>query len=81
MIRRELVDEEHWVSNERFNLTFGGAYTVIPFLQRDAVVVGAWMTNAQFLDGIALSGILPAPLIIFRRLSAFSAAGHGARWL
>ncbi|MFN0244603.1 MAG: chromate efflux transporter [Planctomycetota bacterium] len=46
-------------------LTFGGAYTVIPFLQRDAVVTGSWMTNDQFLDGLALSGILPAPLIIF----------------
>ena len=46
-------------------LTFGGAYTVIPFLQRDAVVTGAWMTNAQFLDGLALSGLIPAPLIIF----------------
>ena len=46
-------------------LTFGGAYTVIPFLQRDAVVIGGWMTNDQFLDGLALSGMLPAPLIIF----------------
>jgi chromate transporter len=46
-------------------LTFGGAYTVISYLQNDAVEVGRWMTNAQFLDGIALSGILPAPLVIF----------------
>jgi chromate transporter len=46
-------------------LTFGGAYTAIPFLQNDAVAVGGWMTNEQFLDGLALSGILPAPLIIF----------------
>jgi chromate transporter len=46
-------------------LTFGGAYTAIPFVQRDAVAVGQWMTSAQFLDGLALSGILPAPLVIF----------------
>lgn len=46
-------------------LTFGGAYTAIPFLQYDAVVSGAWMTDQQFLDGLALSSILPAPLIIF----------------
>jgi chromate transporter len=45
--------------------TFGGAYTVIPFLQEDAVASGAWMTNTQFLDGLALSSLLPAPLIIF----------------
>jgi chromate transporter len=46
-------------------LTFGGAYTVIPFLRREAVASGRWMTDAQFVDGLALSGILPAPLVIF----------------
>jgi chromate transporter len=46
-------------------LTFGGAYTAIPFLQQDAVIRGGWMTNAQFLDGLAIGGVLPAPLIIF----------------
>jgi chromate transporter len=55
-----------WLSGLRAGLlTFGGAYTAIPFVQRDAVEVGGWMTNAQFLDGLALSGILPAPLVIF----------------
>jgi chromate transporter len=56
-------------------LTFGGAYTVIPFLQYDAVVRGAWMTNQQFLDGLALSSILPAPLIIFSTFVGY--LGHG----
>ena len=56
-------------------LTFGGAYTVIPFLQRDAVVVGGWMTNTQFMDGIALSGILPAPLIIFATFVGYLGGG------
>ncbi|HET7769093.1 MAG TPA: chromate efflux transporter [Chloroflexota bacterium] len=56
-------------------LTFGGAYTVISFLQRDAVSAGAWMTNAQFLDGLALSGILPAPLIIFSTFVGYLGGG------
>jgi chromate transporter len=56
-------------------LTFGGAYTAIPFLQNDAVAVGGWMTNQQFLDGIALSGILPAPLIIFSTFVGYFAGG------
>jgi chromate transporter len=55
--------------------TFGGAYTVIAFLQHDAVQVQAWLTNAQFLDGLALSGILPAPLIIFSTFVGFVAGG------
>ncbi len=45
-------------------LTFGGAYTAIPFVRSDTVARG-WMTDAQFLDGLALSGVLPAPLVIF----------------
>ena len=56
-------------------LTFGGAYTVIPFLQRDAVQIGGWMTNAQFLDGLALSGLLPAPLIIFSTFVGYLGGG------
>ena len=56
-------------------LTFGGAYTVIPFLQNDAVEVGRWMTNAQFLDGLALSGLLPAPLIIFSTFVGYIGGG------
>lgn len=56
-------------------LTFGGAYTVIPFLQHDAVQVGGWMTNAQFLDGLALSGLLPAPLIIFSTFVGYTGGG------
>ena len=56
-------------------LTFGGAYTVIPFLQQDAVQTGAWLTNAQFLDGLALSGLLPAPLIIFSTFVGYLGGG------
>jgi len=48
---------------------------VIPFLQRDAVALGGWMTNQQFLDGIALSGILPAPLIIFSTFIGYFGGG------
>ena len=55
-------------------LTFGGAYTVIPFLRDDAVGNG-WMTDAQFLDGLALSGILPAPLIIFSTFVGYFGGG------
>jgi chromate transporter len=56
-------------------LTFGGAYTAIPFLERDAVETGAWMTRRDFLDGVALSGILPAPLIIFSTFVGFFGGG------
>jgi chromate transporter len=46
-------------------LTFGGAFTAIPFLQDSAVGSHHWLSDSQFVDGLAISGILPAPLIIF----------------
>jgi chromate transporter len=56
-------------------LTFGGAYTAIPFVRRDAVERGGWLTDRQFLDGLALGGILPAPLIIFGTFVGYVAGG------
>jgi len=55
-------------------LTFGGAYTAIPFVRHDAVGRG-WVTDGQFLDSLALSGIIPAPLIIFATFIGYLAAG------
>lgn len=54
-------------------LTFGGAYTVIPFLQHDAV--GNWMTNTQFLEGIGFSGTIPAPLVIIGTFVGYLGGG------
>lgn len=54
-------------------LTFGGAYTVIPFLQYDAV--GNWMTNVQFLEGLGLSGTIPAPLVIIGTFVGYLGGG------
>lgn len=64
-----------WSGLKAGALTFGGAYTAIPLLQRDAVHTGAWMSNAQFMDGIALSGLLPAPLIIFSTFVGYLGGG------
>ena len=64
-----------WFFTKAALLTFGGAYTAIPFLQRDAVQVGQWLSNAQFLDGLALSGLLPAPLIIFSTFVGYIGGG------
>ena len=54
-------------------LTFGGAYTAIPFVQSDAVVANKWLTNEQFLDGLAIGSVLPAPLVIFVTFDGFIA--------
>ena len=56
-------------------LTFGGAFTVIPFLQESSVDVHHWLTDSQFVDGLAMGGVLPAPLIIFSTFVGYVAGG------
>jgi chromate transporter len=63
-----------WTGLKAGLLTFGGAYTAIPFV-RDDVVGRGWLSDSQFLDGLALSGIVPAPLIIFATFVGFQVAG------
>lgn len=55
-------------------LTFGGAYTAIPFLRQDVVGRG-WLDDGTFLDGVAVANVLPAPLIIFGTFAGYAAGG------
>jgi chromate transporter len=55
-------------------LTFGGAYTAIPYVRTDTVGRG-WISDASFLDGVAFAGMLPAPLVIFATFAGYVAAG------
>jgi chromate transporter len=56
-------------------LTFGGAYTAIPFLQESSVEAQGWLSEGEFIDGLALSSVLPAPLIIFSTFVGYLAGG------
>lgn len=53
------------------SLSFGGAYTAIPFIQTEAVLKGAWLSQRVFIDCIAIGNILPAPLVIFATFVGF----------
>ena len=55
-------------------LTFGGAYTAIPYVRADTVGRG-WLSDGAFLDGVALAGVLPAPLVIFATFAGYVAGG------
>jgi len=55
-------------------LTFGGAYTAIPYVRADTVGRG-WLSDGAFLDGVALAGVLPAPLVIFGTFAGYVAGG------
>lgn len=53
------------------SLSFGGAYTAIPFVQVEAVLKGAWLSQQVFVDCIAISNMLPAPVVIFATFVGF----------
>ncbi len=70
-----LTAEIFWVGIKAGLVTFGGAFTVIPFLNDSAVGGHHWLTDGQFVDGLALSGVLPAPLVIFSTFVGYIAGG------
>jgi chromate transporter len=72
-----LTAEIFWEGLKAGLVTFGGAYTVIPYLHGAAVDGQHWLTNGQFVDGLAMSGVLPAPLIIFSTFVGYIAGGLG----
>jgi len=53
------------------SLSFGGAFTAVPFVQAEAVLLGAWLPQQAFIDCIAIGNILPAPLVIFATFVGF----------
>ena len=72
-----LTAEIFWEGLKAGLVTFGGAYTVIPYLHDAAVDSQHWLTDTQFVDGLAMSGALPAPLIIFSTFVGYIAGGLG----
>ncbi len=56
-------------------LTFGGAYSVVPFIQHGAVYEYGWLTNEQYLDGLTLGSIVPSPLVIIATFTGYVAGG------
>ena len=55
--------------------TFGGAYTAIPFVRDVAVTQHGWLQPGQFLDGLSIGSVLPAPLVIFGTFTGYVAGG------
>jgi chromate transport protein ChrA len=53
------------------SLSFGGAFTAVPFIRAEAVLLGAWLPAQAFIDSIAIANMLPAPLVIFSTFVGF----------
>src|SRR5215218_1959459 len=66
MIRRELVDEEHWISNERFNRTLA-VYQVLPGPEAHELCVYFGMRSRGRVGGLlaGLGFMLPGFVLMF----------------
>ena len=72
-----LTAEIFWEGLKAGLVTFGGAFTAIPYLHAATVDGQRWVTESQFVDGLAMGGVLPAPLIIFSTFVGYIAGGLG----
>ena len=64
-----------WTAFKVGALSFGGGFVIIPLMQGDAVDVYHWMTDAQFLNAVALGQVTPGPVVA--TVAAVGYAAHG----
>jgi chromate transporter len=63
-----------WMAFKIGALAFGGGFVIIPLMQGDAVHTYHWMSNAQFLNAVALGQVTPGPVV-----ATVAAVGYAAR--
>lgn len=66
-----------WTALKVGALSYGGGFVIIPLMQSDAVDVYHWMTNAEFLNAVALGQITPGPVVQTVAVVGYAAAGLG----
>lgn len=52
-------------------ITFGGAYSVLPYVGQQAVEMHGWLSTAQMMDGLGLAETTPGPLIMVLQFVGF----------
>ncbi|MEV0132467.1 chromate efflux transporter [Dactylosporangium sp. NPDC050688] len=66
-----------WLALKVGALSYGGGFVIIPLMQADAVEHYHWMTDAQFLNAVALGQITPGPVVHTVAVVGYAAAGIG----
>jgi chromate transporter len=70
-----------WVALKVGALSYGGGFVIIPLMQNDAVDHYHWMTDAQFLNAVALGQVTPGPVVLTVAVVGYAAAGIGGALL
>ncbi|MHA3023163.1 chromate efflux transporter [Mycobacterium sp. BMJ-28] len=66
-----------WTAFKVGALSYGGGFVIIPLMQDDAVRRHQWMTDAEFLNAVALGQITPGPVLHTVAVVGYAAAGIG----
>jgi chromate transporter len=64
-----------WVAFKVGALSYGGGFVIIPLMQADAVEQYGWMTDAEFLNAVALGQVTPGPVVHTVAVIGYAAAG------
>ena len=66
-----------WTALKVGALSYGGGFVIIPLMQGDAVDAYGWMTDAEFLNAVALGQVTPGPVVHTVAAVGYAAAGVG----
>ena len=62
-----------WMAFKVGALSYGGGFVIVPLMQADAVGANDWLTQAEFLNAVALGQLTPGPVV-----QTVAAVGYGA---
>lgn len=66
-----------WMSLKVGALSYGGGFVIVPLMQADAVDVHGWLSEAEFLNAVALGQLTPGPVVQTVAAVGWAAAGLG----
>jgi chromate transporter len=66
-----------WTALKVGALAYGGGFVIVPLMQSDAVDRYGWMTDAEFLNAVALGQVTPGPVTHTVAVVGYAAFGVG----
>lgn len=64
-----------WTGLKVGALSYGGGFVIVPLMQADAVDTHGWMSEAEFLNAVAIGQVTPGPVVHTVAVVGYAAAG------